>query len=251
MSFNIRFDNPHDGDHQWSHRRDPLTHLVRSYDPMILGTQEGREPQLRDLKTLLPNLEMVDKHRDWIEERMYPTLYINPDYLKVIDSFDIWLSETPDIAGSSSFDSAFPRLSTVAQVELIDRRRFIITNVHLDHVNPHTRKEQIRVLTEELSKKFGHKFPLIILGDFNEGPSFDVRSHLNKTYPWLNDPWHELKKIEEGSHHKFDGKNEKAKRIDWVLGHNDFVSQNVIMDKSAPKGIWPSDHFPIIADFSY
>jgi hypothetical protein len=41
---------------------------------------------------------------------MYPTLYIDLSKLDVINSGDIWLSETPKVAGSNLFNLLFQDL---------------------------------------------------------------------------------------------------------------------------------------------
>ena len=37
----------------WDKRKEILRNILLSYKPNIIGTQEGREPQLRNLETLL------------------------------------------------------------------------------------------------------------------------------------------------------------------------------------------------------
>src|SRR5262245_28013862 len=107
---NIRYDSPEDGQHAWVARRPVLAQVLKGLAPDILGTQEGREKQIRELqKSLLP-MALVDGHRTWIEERMYPSLMFNHSRMGVIDSGDIWLSETPEVPGSISFGSSWPKL---------------------------------------------------------------------------------------------------------------------------------------------
>jgi hypothetical protein len=111
ISSNIRFDNPHDGTNAWSHRRINLTNTLLFHAPEVIATQEGRYDQLKDFEGLLQNYFIVDDHRSWIKERMYPTFFLKKKAFELIKSEDIWLSETPEIAGSKSFGSAFPRLA--------------------------------------------------------------------------------------------------------------------------------------------
>ena len=107
ISANIRFDNPKDGKHDWNGRREIISKVINNYDTDLLGTQEGWQPQLNDLNSLLTDLEIVDSHRQWIEDRMYPSIFVNPTKIRVIDSGDVWLSETPYVAASKSFGSSF------------------------------------------------------------------------------------------------------------------------------------------------
>ena len=144
---NIRFENPADGKNDWPFRKGLLSNILNSYDAHIICSQEGRKSQLMDLNSLL-NSNIVDSHRSYISERMYPSIFISDD-IKIDKSQDIWLSDTPNIAGSKSFNSMFPRLCTYIRFSYMNKK-FILVNTHLDHVKDTTRLEQIKVLVTEM-----------------------------------------------------------------------------------------------------
>lgn len=246
MSSNIRFDNPHDGERAWPHRKELLYHSILDFSPAILGTQEGREPQLRELEEGIEKYTLIDQHRDWMEERMYPCLFIDEDQIDILNSGDIWLSETPEIAGSKSFESAFPRLCTWARCIYKDsKKEMLAANVHLDHVKDITRFEQIRVLSETIRKVMKQGDSLILMGDFNESPEGQVRAHLVESFPELYDPWIFLNKKEESSHHTFKQPITEGARIDWILAHKSLEAFDIFLDKYEKNGLYPSDHFPV------
>jgi endonuclease/exonuclease/phosphatase family metal-dependent hydrolase len=250
ISTNIRFDNPADGEHSWDNRRDHLSRILLRYSPHIVGTQEGREPQLRDLDSLLPQLTLIDSHRDWLSERMYPTLYIDLSKLDVINSGDIWLSETPKVAGSKSFQSSFPRLSTWAHLKFIeDNFEFIVTNTHLDHESETTRCEQIKVLINEIRKERADVLPIVFMGDFNSSPIDRVRKHLVDELS-LIDPWISLKKKEQTSYHFFKGDIDNGSRIDWILHDSNFKALEAEFNEETSNDLYPSDHFPLYTKLS-
>lgn len=244
VTSNIRFDNPADGSHSWQHRRENLAQLILSQDPHIIGTQEGREPQLRELASLLPGYRILETNRHWIDERMYPTLFVKEAHVLPIDSGDVWLSETPHISGSSSFDSAFPRLFTWSKVR-IGSEKWLVVNVHLDHVKSSTRLSQIAVLANEVARLRTNE-RLIILGDFNDSPQSQVQLQLLQAFPELIDPWPHP---EESSHHPFTGENTEGSRIDWILLDQRHREAKIEMLKQSMNGTWPSDHFPIVCRF--
>lgn len=250
VSANIRFANKNDGDHDWKYRRELMTSVLLQDSPLLIGTQEGRQEQLRDLEGLLKNYILIDSHRDWIEERMYPCLFLRKDRGSVIKSGDIWLSETPHIPGSSSFDSAFPRLATYAEIEL-NNKKLLVVNLHLDHLQATTRAEQAKVLVQEIQPLFTKNSPLILMGDFNEDPSGQVREEINKGLTSLNDPWLYLNKDEETSFHKFHGELESGSRIDWILTDNKLGISDIFLDKSQRDGLFPSDHFPVKCNLKF
>lgn len=245
-SSNIRFENPADGPNDWPLRRGLWAQMIHDFEPWIFGTQEGRELQLRNAASLIPKYKLLDQHREWIDERMYPCIFYRADVVSILRCGDAWLSQTPDVAGSKSFSSAFPRLCTWAQVELIEsKQRLFFINTHLDHVKAQTRKEQIQVVIDTIKKENLNNDPVILTGDFNESPTEDVRLKINQQLDQLIDPWFVLKKEEETSHHKFCGHNPEGARIDWILVDQKFTPINIELDKRNDGHTWPSDHYMV------
>lgn len=251
MSCNIRFTNPNDGENNWPHRKEFVRELILENRADIIGTQEGREPQLRELEELLQQHTLIDQHREWIEERMYPCLFIKKELFEIITSGDIWLSETPYQAGSRSFDSAFPRLCTYAHLrDKKNNKELLVVNCHLDHVKEETRVGQIQVLIQEV-EKLNIKAPLLLMGDFNSSPISTVREILISKKKTLKDPWLIFGHPEETSFHKFDGLDPDGSktRIDWILSESPVEFHSIELIKENRNGRYPSDHFFVAAKF--
>lgn len=246
ITSNIRYANPTDGPHDWHHRLPLLAHLYQGFAPDILATQEGRIGQIKELDEKLPELTLIDSHREWIDVRMYPCLFVDLKKVKVLRSGDIWLSETPEVAGSSSFESSFPRLCTWAEVEIIHSgKKLLIANTHLDHILSETRIKQVEVLISELQKLGSHS--IFILGDFNESPHSQIKTDLMSAFS-LKDPWDEKNYKEETSHHGFNGHESKeGERIDWILMPATFECSYLYMEKRSFNNVYPSDHYPMFA----
>lgn len=251
ISSNIRFDNPTDGAHSWQGRRHILADALNSYRPDVIGTQEGWEPQLRDFNELLDDLEIVDSNRQWISDRMYPSIFYRPERFELINSGDIWLSQTPYVAASKSFGSAFPRLCTWAILKAKENgKNYFFVNAHLDHLETQTRQEQIKVLINEIAK-FRGDYPMVLTGDFNESPFEGVRKEIDKSNLKLTDPWFTLGHEECESHHSFKGQREDGSRIDWILHSTEtFDCVDIHLHKEKSSEVYPSDHFPVVATLS-
>jgi len=251
ISSNIRFDNPNDNKHLWQYRLPILSKTINDFCPCLIGSQEGRIDQLKEFSSLIENTSMVTNHRQWIKDRMYPTIYLkNNRQFTIIQSNDFWLSLTPEIPDSSSFSSAFPRLCTWTKIGHQDLSKpFFIFNCHLDHIKHFTREKQTEVLVEQIKIINNLNYPFLLMGDFNEGPQHNVRKIIMKSFNNLYDPWDKLKIKEEGTHHKFTGDNSNTERIDWILATNDFSPKKISLEKYNENNIWPSDHFPVKAEF--
>ena len=249
ISSNIRYENPHDGIHSWENRRPILQEIITDYHPDILATQEGREVQIKSLAELL-QLKLVESHREWITDRMYPCLYVNEEQIIVKRSGDIWLSETPLTPGSISFKSTFPRLCTWMHVtHLVNNQDYFVVNTHIDHIFEETRLKQINVLITEVGKLNQDNIPLILMGDFNDTPTSNVRKSIVNSLD-LKDPWLEEGHTEETSHHGFKEATEgqeAGERIDWILIPHAFAVEEIYLEKNNFNGIFPSDHYPLLA----
>ena len=246
ISSNIRYDEPDDDQHAWENRRDFLVSRLLEYSPDILATQEGKLPQIRDIDDRLTGLSCADSHRGWAGSLMYPCLFYNPAKLTLSDSGDIWLSESPSVEGSRSFGSAFPRLCTWASFD----EGVLAINVHLDNSCSDTRLRQIQVLTKELSELKNEIGTTILMGDFNESPDSPVRSFISNAWPELKDPWLELGKAEESSHHHFYEPIDYGSRVDWILTSKNLEVQEILLDKSQSEvGLFPSDHYILKSRF--
>lgn len=248
ISCNIRFDNPADGANAWPQRRHLLTETLLKHQPDIISTQEGRQQQLKDFEALLQDFELVDSHRSWIKERMYPSIYVRKGRFEILRSEDLWLSETPEIAGSHSFNSAFPRLMTWVKLQPVDsEKNLLVVNTHLDHLRGDTRAAQAKVLIQEVKRFWKGECPIIFTGDFNEGPDFEVRELFVKNFPGIQDSWQLFNSHEETSHHAFKGEIQNGSRIDWILVDPSVEVESCTMDKFQREGLFPTDHFPIVA----
>ncbi len=251
VTCNIRFDNPADGENAWIHRRSLLATTLLKYNPDIIATQEGRFGQLMSMLELLPEFELIDNHRSWIRERMYPSFFVRKGKFEYLKSDDLWLSETPEIAGSISFESTFPRLMTLLHVQPVNsEEKILFVNTHLDHVRQETRMGQIKVLSEEVRRCWKNNSFLVIMGDFNDSPASKVRKVLVSDFPGLQDAWKIFNSHEESSHHAFKGEVQNGSRIDWILVDQKLKVLSSKMDKSEVNGKYPTDHFPVICTIS-
>ena len=245
ITSNIRFDNPDDGLNCWDRRKDFLAQRLSTYGADVIATQEGREPQLKELESLLKKHQLCDKHRQWLKPRMYPSLFL-AESLDLLDSGDFWLSKTPHVLGSKSFNSAFPRLCSWAKLKK-DNISFFIFNVHLDHTTDAVRLEQAKILSSQIAILNQVGLPIILMGDFNTSPQSEVRNHLVESLK-LQDPWHMNNKAEEPSFHMFKGSFPQAKRIDWVLISSTLDSKCIELIKDERNGVYLSDHFPVYCE---
>jgi Metal-dependent hydrolase len=175
MTFNVRYDNPEDSLNNWKYRKENVANAIRFYDIDILGTQEVLHKQLLDMKSILPEYEVIGVGRkDGKEQGEYSALWFKKSRFTLVKSGYFWLSQTPDVPGSLGWDGACERIATWAILK--DKRTnksLFVLNTHFDHVGKVARRESVKLLLNNINK-IGQKLPVIVTGDFNSDPSSSV-----------------------------------------------------------------------------
>src|SRR6185436_2411743 len=93
--------------------------------------------------------------------------------LKLLESSTFWLSLTPAVVGSKSWDAAITRIVTWAKfTDVRSKKTFFVFNTHFDHMGKEARRESARLLKQKVKDIAGDK-PVVITGDFNSKPSDD------------------------------------------------------------------------------
>lgn len=248
MTFNLRFENDRDGDNAWVNRRELVVHLIRRYRPDILGTQEGKWPQLAYLRDHLHGYQAHLPDRAPEEKTQCPTLFIREERFAVESGRDFWLSKTPDVHLSKDWDSAFPRMMSFAMLRGHKKQKNLKAAVtHLDHMGEEARYQQARIVAEWAA---GQEFPVIVMGDFNEGPASSVHKVLTGLPAGLTDTWEALacpEDEESFTHHGFNGVPQRA-RMDWILVSSHFEVLDAAIIRDSYNGSYPSDHYPYMCD---
>jgi len=169
MSFNVRYPSPNDGPNIWENRRDILVETIRLKDPDLLGTQELFYSQGQYIAEKLPEYTWFGISRRGNHEDEHMGVFYKKSKLKLIDSGNFWLSETPEVPGSMSWDVSLPRMVTWGIFEIVvTGRRFAYYNTHFPHrrQDHQARIECARVIAQRM-RTLPPDLPFIITGDFN------------------------------------------------------------------------------------
>jgi len=245
MSFNVRTGIANDGLNDWDHRRDIMVRTIREQHPDVLGTQELNKFQGDYIVSKLPQYVWfgIGRHGDDGDEHM--GVFYRTDRLRVIDSGNYWLSDTPNKPGSISWGNPYPRMVTWALFERkTNGRRFYYCNTHFpyrdqDELARTRSAEEILAHLNALSATL----PIVMTGDFNSAP--DKLDHAVLT-SLLDDAWISAasRSGPEKTFHNFTGIPDR--RIDWILyrGFRALMAQTVTTQQN---GRYPSDHFPVAA----
>ncbi len=249
MTFNIRYDNPDDGENIWSKRKNHVMEILQWYSPDICGMQEVLYQQLEEIKLTLPDYQAVGVGRnDGKREGEFCPIFFNVSRFSLLEHNTFWLSETPSIPGKS-WDAALPRI--VTWVKLIDnkyKKEIYVFNTHFDHVGTKARSESARIIYQKVSEIAGSN-AFIIMGDFNLTPEAEPIVFLASQY---QDAYHATKSQPFGPFSTFNGflpAEVPDKRIDYI-----FLPPNIEVQKYGTLshtwgGKFASDHHPVYCEF--
>lgn len=250
MTFNLRFANPADGPNAWDFRKELVAEVILSHSPDLVATQEGTVPQLDYLTAHLPGFLPLTAHREVDATCQYPTIYYRAAAVTAVEGDEFWLSRTPRLHRSKSWDSAFPRMVTFGLFQEAGRDlKFLFLNTHLDHISAEARLQGSRLIRGHF---FGLGQPLILAGDFNEPPEAAVYRELTGPGSQLLDTWRVLHRPGDDptTQHNFDGQP-RGNRIDWILVSPPFQVQGAWILADHRQGRYPSDHFPYLVEVTY
>lgn len=260
MSFNIRYGAANDGDNHWRHRRDFVAETIRRFDPDLLGTQETLDFQKQFLQEQLPGYTAIGVGRDDGSDRGEMTaIFFRTGRFKLLDQGHFWLSTTPDVPGSKSWDTSLTRMAS--WVKLRDRRQptappLLMINTHFDHRGAEARRESAKLIRRQAAK-IGAGCDVILTGDFNAAVNSPPYQALfgdpenNAAGPPFRDSYLATETAPESSgeatFNGFKGLVTQGARIDWIAVSDRWSVKRADILRPIRNGRNPSDHEPVIA----
>jgi endonuclease/exonuclease/phosphatase family metal-dependent hydrolase len=254
MSFNLRYDKPDPGNHAWTVRKHAVAALIAQYAPDIIGTQEGKAHQLLDLHRLLPDYQSVGSDRTGTNTGEYCAIFYRTERFQCLKSQDFYLSDNPDIPGSMSSDwgNPVPRMASCAVFAVTGGARTVtVFNTHLDYKSAKARELGAVLIRDRMGHVDSAESFLFLTGDFNAAPDTIPRQALNSPLPngvTLHDVLATVELEHQLSFHDFTGQAIAA--VDTIYYDSRVSLGYVKVDTRQWLGIWPSDHFPVVADFA-
>ncbi len=116
MSFNIRYGSADDGDNSWPKRREMVFHVIRDYEPDVLGLQEALKFQVDEIMETVEGYELIGVGReDGKSEGEYSCILYRKDRFDVSHEGTFWLSSRPTDPGSITWGNACTRICTWAR----------------------------------------------------------------------------------------------------------------------------------------
>ena len=257
-TYNIRYNNPNDQKegNAWAQRCPQLCDFINFEQPAVFGTQEVLAAQLRDLLQGLEGYDYIGVGRDdGREEGEYAAIFYRKDLLKLLDSGNFWLSQTPE-RPSPGWDAACIRICTWGKFEdRVTGKQFYFFNTHMDHVGTVARRESARLILQRIGQ-LAKAQPTILTGDFNVDQTDEVYEIFSRS-GILRDCYANARQrmAPTGTWNDFMQDSRSNARIDHVFVSSDFdIPHYAIFTNSywlgrSRRNI--SDHYPVMVKLSF
>ena len=258
VAFNIRFDNPKDGENAWPNRKEMVGKWIESESPDVIGLQEALRHQINDIKKAATAYSEYGVGRDDGKSRgeHCTILYLKKRFtLDKKDCGTFWFSDTPEKIASKSWGNEIPRICTWAR--LIHKKTgkgFYLYNVHYDHQSQSSRIGASNLIIERISNRKQSNEPIILMGDFNAAEKNPAITVFKEEPLKLVDTFRVVKPDEKmvKTFHGFRGGSFMGGKIDHV-----FILPKTAEVRSAEivrfnkDNRYLSDHYPVRAKLSF
>ena len=252
MTYNIRLSVDSDKENSWNNRKQETMALMSYYHPDYFGVQEAIPQQMIDIKTNLKDYDFVGVGRDdGKNQGEYSAIFYDENKLEVTKSGTFWLSETPE-KPSKGWDAAYNRVCTYAFFKIKKTgKQFLAMNLHFDHVGNVARVNSAKLILEKIKKLNPKNVPLTLTGDFNLTDDSEPIKIISKS---LDNVFYHSKKTHygpKGTFTGFDINTIPQDRIDYIFVKGFEVLSNRTINDRRENLLYPSDHFPILAEINF
>jgi endonuclease/exonuclease/phosphatase family metal-dependent hydrolase len=243
----------------WSSRRDICLKVIKNHKPDIICLQEVLKVQADDCRKFFSSYQLIgfdgpemDAHLTGYHGIAKNPILFSKDRYELLTAGTYWLSETPLIAGSKSWDTARARHANWIRIrEKKTGKEFRVVNLHLDHISAEAKIQQAKMVVDE-SAQYQPEYTQILTGDFNS--RFDSNVFASVRNGGWKESYETIHGEKEAGHtgHEFQGvKYDKASskgRIDYIWYRGKIKPIDAIIVKDDVNGKYPSDHFFLQAD---
>ncbi|GJP50776.1 hypothetical protein CLOM_g9941 [Closterium sp. NIES-68] len=260
--------------------------MLSKFHPTLIFTQEGSKEQIQILQSELKAYEWFGSKCQEAPGEEYSAILYNRDQVEVMESGNFWLSESPDVCGSTSWGASTPTVATWVKFRVRGLQppgfAFQAYNVRMKTGSSLARAKGASLLWQHISS-VPPSIPVLMCANFNRNKGSSIARFFLGSWK-LNGIEGDFKdvlsiarkKINRGqiyTHHLFQGHDMSCLQIvrsaleictaesdpgiigslhtDWMFRYgralNPIYCEVVI---NTWGGKLPSSHYPLYAEFS-
>ena len=180
---------------------------------------------------------------DWREFPSTQPILYRRDRLRVLDQGWFFFSDTPDVIYSRTFDGSWPAFASwVRFAPAGDDRAFYAFNLHFEYRSRSNRRLSAALVAERVAPLVEAGEPVILVGDINA-------RHGSRPMELIEQAGLGFVPVDGSTYHFNRGINLFG-AIDHLAVTKDVeVAGGPVVLRRRFQGEWPSDHYPVFADF--
>lgn len=252
VSYNIQT-----GTHYQTDTPQKIAQFLDEWEIDIFSTQELHMPQVLLFENELENYGWFGVGRDNGKNLGETSvIFYHLDHFEVLEQNSFWLSETPEVPGSKSWNTSDTRIVTWGKFLIKSTSKvFYVFNTHYDHISSLARSESSKLLRLKMREIAGLN-PIIITGDLNcsfGSTPYDLLIEDNPEDLKIFDS--EKISLTEpfgptGSYNNFSNDN-PTNKIDFIFVNQYLKTLTCGIINEKPDGEFISDHFPVFAELLF
>lgn len=260
LTANIRVALPEDDANGvgWGDRRELCLDVIAAQQPDIVCYQETLWVQVEDLKARFRDYGFfgfegpeMDGKLEGYHGIAKNVIMFARDRFEPVTFGGFWLSETPHLPGTGSWDTARARhVNWVRLKERATGREFRVLTTHLDHKSQPARERQIQMIVDEAAL-YADTFPQLLAGDLNARIDNPVVAAIRRggwkdTYEEVHgpgDPGFTTHRFMGEKYPEWLAPRKPPGRIDFIYSRGPVKSLASHIVKDSRDGRYPSDHY--------
>ena len=237
---------------EWEDRKTPLAETVRALQADLIAFQEmesfggGNDDSQNLARTwLLSELPEFAAAAigDWRDFPSTQPIFYRKERVTLLDQGWFFFSETPDVIYSRTFNGSYPAFASWADFD-IDGGVLRVVNVHTDFASRENRTKSVALVAERVRTWREEGRAVVLAGDLNARLGSGLHDTLERaglTFVPVS-----------GATYHFDRGLNLFGAIDHIAYSDDLEPSGApVVLREKLGDIWPSDHYPVIADFQW
>lgn len=233
----------------WEHRRQLCVDALAQTRADVIGLQEARHNQVSDILAALPGYTAIGTPRTLPDGPPVNTIIYHTETLAARANSAAWLSATPWIPGSNSWQAGSIRLLQWVDFVHVSGQRFLHLNTHLDHASTEARTQAGRMIAQ-LITSLPADGAVVLTMDANatdNDPALDPLWDCGLTDAYADQlpapaTWYDFGRYDPAEH----------ERIDWILHRGPWLTSSAAtLIPSKLQDPLASDHSFVQVDLSW
>ncbi len=234
----------------WERRRGAMDAAFKALDADLVAFQEMESFQRGDEGS-------VNLARDWLlaqnpgyaaaasgDARVFPStqpILYRTDRLRLVDQGWFFFSDTPDVIYSRTFNGSFPAFASWATFAPPGGEAFTVVNVHFDYGSRSNRLKSAALVAERFRPRIAAGERVVLVGDLNA-------LYGSETMGLLEGAGLAFARVPGATFHFNRGINLYGAIDHLGVGPGVAVTGGPAVLRQQFGGVWPSDHYPVVAD---